>query len=107
MVNESTTTENILNDQILFIDKSRYKPDSDPTGIYVRGLLNNQWISTDMYFLDVESTLVWLRSRGGANLWAENLILLLLGHRQVEADEVKTLMDNNKQKSFEWHKNNK
>lgn len=51
------------------------------TGIYVRALApDGKAQSTDISRLDKESLLAWLRSRGGDNLWAENTVLLLLGH---------------------------
>lgn len=34
----------------------------------------------DIAELTRDSLLAWLRSRGGANEWAENVILVLLGH---------------------------
>lgn len=51
------------------------------TGIYVRAKNSEgKWISTDIWALDRESLLCWLRSRGGVNEWAENALMLLLGH---------------------------
>lgn len=65
-----------------------YKVDLDPTrtglsgtGIYVRakdGL--DKWNSFDIADLDKESLLHWLRSRGGENKWAEDVVGILLGH---------------------------
>jgi hypothetical protein len=39
-----------------------------------------QYLTCDITYLDRASLLAWLRSRGGSNLWAENTVLLLLGH---------------------------
>ena len=50
------------------------------TGIYVRAKEKNHWGSHDIAHLDRESLYTWLRSRGGNNLWAENTVLILLGH---------------------------
>ena len=54
------------------------------TGIYVRALRNEdgkeRWSNVDMAHLDRDSLRVFLRSRGGENLWAENILATLLGH---------------------------
>lgn len=49
-------------------------------GIPVRALDDGKWVTTDIAHLDRESLLSWLRSRGGDNPWAENVVLILLGH---------------------------
>ncbi len=54
--------------------------DIPETGIFVRAKLNDKWGSHDIAHLKPESLLVWLRSRGGENVWAENVVFLLLGH---------------------------
>jgi hypothetical protein len=43
-----------------------------------------QYLTCDITYLDRASLLTWLRSRGGSNLWAENTVLLLLGHAPEE-----------------------
>jgi hypothetical protein len=55
-----------------------------PTGIFVRAMLpNDSWQSVDISYLTAESVLEWLRSRGGKNEWAENVVLTMLGHPQI------------------------
>jgi hypothetical protein len=51
------------------------------TGIYVRALRDNIPGSYDIATLDRDSLFRWLRSRGGANPWAENVVAVLLGHK--------------------------
>ena len=54
------------------------------TGIYVRAKNPaGKWGSFDIADLDRDSLHTWLRSRGGDNLWAENCVLMLLGHEAV------------------------
>jgi len=50
------------------------------TGIYVRARLGDKWGSHDIIELSLDSLRVWLRSRGGENEWAENVVCMLLGH---------------------------
>lgn len=58
------------------------------TGVYVRARGDgDKWGSYDIAELDRSSLHRWLRSRGGKNLWAENTVLILLGHPQVAAEE--------------------
>jgi len=55
--------------------------DGYETGIVVRAKLPNGKIdSVDIAFLDKDSLLKWLRSRGGQNEFAEEVVLVLLGH---------------------------
>jgi len=49
------------------------------TGIYVRAMRDNIPGSYDIATLDRDSLFRWLRSRGGANPWAENIVAALLG----------------------------
>ncbi|MGF6641808.1 hypothetical protein [Paraburkholderia sp. MM6662-R1] len=51
-----------------------------PTGIYVRATFDGKRGNYDIAELDRDSLHCWLRSRGGENLFAENVVLLLLGH---------------------------
>ena len=52
------------------------------TGIYVRAKnVADQWDSVDIAELDKESLKAWLKSRGGDNKWAEDTVLILLGHQ--------------------------
>lgn len=64
-------------------DDSRVGPGNhQSTGIYVRATSGNsvQYASFDIAELDAESLLVWLRSRGGDNPLAEDVVGILLGH---------------------------
>ena len=49
------------------------------TGIYVRAIKDGRPGSYDIATLDRDSLFRWLRSRGGANPWAENIVAALLG----------------------------
>jgi hypothetical protein len=60
------------------------------TGISVRALmLDGRWDNADIAYLDKESLLAWLRSRGGNNEWAENVVGILLGHGNLHTKEDK------------------
>lgn len=50
------------------------------TGIYVRTQMDGRWINSDIAWLEPASLLTWLRSRGGDNPWAEDVVGILLGH---------------------------
>ncbi len=50
------------------------------TGIWVRALHDDRWDSYDIAALDKKSLLAWLKSRGGDNPFAEDLVGQLLGH---------------------------
>jgi hypothetical protein len=63
----------------LSIDPERRESNGN-TGIYVRARDGEGWGIFDIVHLDKPSLLAWLRSRGGANEWAENTVGLLLGH---------------------------
>ena len=45
----------------------------------------------DIAELTRESLLRWLRSRGGANLWAENVVMQLLAHEEFTAEQLDAL----------------
>jgi hypothetical protein len=67
----------------LKVDNKRYENLIDPinnTGIWVRALRNDKWESVDIVFLDKDSLLSWLKSRGGDNRYAEDCVGILLGH---------------------------
>lgn len=50
-------------------------------GILVRAQApSGAWISADITELDAASLLTWLKSRGGDNPWAEDIVGILLGH---------------------------
>lgn len=57
---------------------------ADATGIYVRAQrTDGRWDSADIAELDADSLLTWLRSRGGDNPRAEQVVLILLGHPRL------------------------
>lgn len=85
----------------LQIDQVRYNhfgpDDRRVTGIFVRARhpeqtthdMAGRWDTIDIYFLTRDSLLEWLRSRGGDNEWAENVVGTLLGHGHLhEGEEV-------------------
>lgn len=59
----------------------------EATGIYVRAKCNGKWGSYDIATLEKESLFQWLRSRGGENVWAENVVGILLGHGPLVLDK--------------------
>lgn len=64
------------------VDIARH--DIGVTGIYVRAVnVAGMWNSVDIAELERDSLHRWLRSRGGVNLFAENCVLVLLGHPAV------------------------
>lgn len=79
----------------LIVDPARVHPDAIrdtdyepvlPTGILVKAKAQHlrtgedMYINADIMWLTRDSLLAWLRSRGGSNPWAENVVLLLLDH---------------------------
>lgn len=69
----------------LNVDNARFKQFGE-TGIFVRAKNSaGTWGAFDIADLDRDSLHEWLRSRGGENLWAENTVMILLGHPQVDA----------------------
>lgn len=65
----------------LKIDQARrFRRGESTTGIYVRALDGTRWVSCDICELDKASLLEWLKSRGGDNPWAEDVVGILLGH---------------------------
>ena len=64
------------------------------TGILIRAKINDKWDAYDIADsrLPSEKIIEWLRSKGGANPFAENLLLMFLGREQV-AHEVKNYID--------------
>ena len=64
----------------LRIDSRRVKFEGE-TGIFVRAKTpEERWDSVDILHLDKTSLKSWLRSRGGDNPFAENIVGQLLGH---------------------------
>ena len=49
------------------------------TGIFIRVKDGNRWVNADISQLDAASILCWLRSQGGDNPLAENVVGILLG----------------------------
>jgi hypothetical protein len=77
----------------LRVDVDRNGDHHGTTGIYVRAKDPwDSWANADIAELDRVSLLRWLRSRGGENLWAENTVMALLGHKQFQADEALTAL---------------
>jgi len=68
----------------LLIDEKRLEQsyiDNNHTGIYVRAKRESgKWESVDILCLTKDSLLDWLRSRGGDNPWAEDVVGILLGY---------------------------
>lgn len=61
--------------------KAVYSGFTRRSGILVRAFdEHGRPANVDIVELDRESLLAWLRSRGGSNPWAENCVLMLLGH---------------------------
>lgn len=72
----------------LVTDQEREDNWAGKTGILVRAKLpDGSFGSVDIAELDRASLWTWLRSRGGRNLWAENLILAMLEHKQITESE--------------------
>jgi hypothetical protein len=67
-----------MNAKKYLVDPQRRHPD---TGIKVRAYLGDVIGNWDIADLERESLLKFLRSRGGENTWAENTVLILLGHK--------------------------
>lgn len=68
-----------MSDQKLHVDPSRIG--LGESGIYIRAVgPEGKWGTFDIVDLDKESLLTWLRSRGGDNPWAEDVVGILLGH---------------------------
>ena len=69
--------------EYLLVDGKRLE-ENVKTGISVRAKFPDGHFGTaDIYFLTKESLLEWLRSRGGENVWAENVVGVLLGHGTI------------------------
>jgi hypothetical protein len=58
--------------------------DLPETGIPVRAKKGNGWVTSDIAHLDCESLVAWLRSRGEQNIWAEGVVMILLGHKEED-----------------------
>ena len=79
----------------LRVDPNREEYQHGTTGIYVRARMGGGgWGNADIAELDRISLLRFLRSRGGANLWAENTVLAMLEHEPFQADEARKVLEN-------------
>lgn len=60
-----------------------------PTGIHIRAKdpKTGRFKSADIYYLDSASMLAWLKSRGGNNRWAENVVGILLGYGALHTED--------------------
>ena len=71
----------------LRVDPKRKDNWAGKTAILVRAKLpDGSFGPVDIAELDRDSLHAWLRSRGGKNLWAENLILAMLDHPQLSSE---------------------
>ena len=62
-------------------DPNRSNGEMQETGIFIRVQnADGSWGNADIAELDKASLLGFLRSRGGCNEWAENVVMALLGH---------------------------
>jgi hypothetical protein len=64
----------------LLTDPRRIGRYQETTGISVRARGPTGIDTFDLAELTRESVISWLRSRGGENLWAEDVALILMGH---------------------------
>lgn len=62
----------------LLVDSSRINYGN--TGIFVRAKNGAHYGSFDICELEKDSLLEWLRSRGGDNKYAEDVVGIILGH---------------------------
>ena len=58
------------------------------TGIFIRAEIEGKWESVDIgdERIPDKEILLWLRSRGGVNVWAENVALLLLDREMISKE---------------------
>ena len=69
----------------LTIDPARPRLD---TGIWVRAwTADGRCVNACISELDRASLLAWLRSRGGDNPWAEDVVGILLGHGHLHGED--------------------
>jgi hypothetical protein len=67
----------------LHTDPKRVSKQHGRSKIYVRAKGPQGFDAFDLAELTRESLLQWLRSRGGANEWAENTVCVLLGYPPI------------------------
>lgn len=83
---QSAPPKGAAESEVLVVDPGREAKRhfmSISTGIFVRAKASPssaKFVNADIYSLDKTSLLTWLKSRGGDNEWAENTVLILLGH---------------------------
>lgn len=65
------------------VDPKRVRDEVGETGVVVRATLEGVWGAHDIALLDGPSLFAWLRSRGGRNPYAENVVGHLLGHGRL------------------------
>jgi hypothetical protein len=75
--------------QKLYIDHTRIGDEWGESGMYIRALdPDTEKVGTyDIVALDKPSLLIWLRSRGGDNPYAEDVCGILLGHGHLHPFE--------------------
>lgn len=72
----------------LKVDPARLGLEPAQTGFYVRAKgIDGKWQSVDIEFLDRASLIAWLRSGNQLNVIAEGVVLGLLGHDPLTAEE--------------------
>lgn len=77
-----------MSEAIYLVDEARDKRRAFcGCGIHVRAKLGEQWGSFDIGTLTIASLKEWLRSRGGFNPWAEQIVASLLRYAPEEIAE--------------------
>ena len=75
----------------LRISQERYEKygEESLTGVFIRAQhpATEKWLTVDIACLGRSSLLSWLRSRGGDNPWAEDVVGILLGHGHLHAQD--------------------
>lgn len=79
------TLESLQKELVVMEDRWENK-DLPDTGIFVRALTPDGYASVDIACLTPNSLLKWLRSGGGENEIAENVVGVLLGHGHIVGD---------------------
>jgi len=74
-------------EQALFVDSARADYESG-AGLYIRAEFpDGKWGAADIAQLTKGSLLSWLKSRGGDNPWAEDVVGILLGHGHLHDEQ--------------------
>lgn len=74
----------------LTVDPARVGNCHGFTDIFIRAQHDGAWGSYDIAELDRPSLQRFLRSRGGANEWAEGVVMILLGHPPLDTAPAET-----------------